>query len=156
MSFSTNPVTFEDLVDVDSFIEYYLVNEAMYNTDASWGSIYMHKAKDGKLKFGPLWDFDYSMSSEFDYEPYDKSEIYLAQSLCILREDTPLWYYAKTPTNFMRVCSKWEMMSDKVMEVCSQLADYKATVIEASKFDAFIWRRKSVNSYCASICYSKT
>jgi len=139
VSFSNNPMSFEDLVDVDSFIEYYLVNEVMYNSDASWGSIYMHKSKNGKLKFGPIWDFDWSMSGEFDYDPYNKSEIGLANQLCILTNDSPLYYFAKNETNFEKLCNKWAETKEKVNDVCDQLKDYKSTIIEASKFDAEYW-----------------
>ena len=152
VSFSGTPMRFEDLVDIDSFLEYYLVNEVMYNVDASWGSIYMHKTKDGKLKFGPLWDFDYSMSDEFDYEPYDKSEIYLAKMLCMLREDTPLWHYAKNEANYIKLCNKWQSISVKVLNVCEDLSQYKSTIIEASKFDAEYWYGKT-GSYQADMQY---
>lgn len=46
-------------VDVDSFINWYLINEIFKNVDsANFSSIYLHKAAGEKLKMGPLWDFD--------------------------------------------------------------------------------------------------
>ena len=46
-------------MDMDSFVDWYLVNEIARNTDASfYSSCYMSLRRGGKLKMGPLWDFD--------------------------------------------------------------------------------------------------
>ncbi len=46
-------------MDMDSFVEWYLVNEIARNTDASfYTSCYMSLRRGGKPKMGPLWDFD--------------------------------------------------------------------------------------------------
>jgi len=141
VSFSDTPVTFEDLVDVDSFIEYWLVNEVMFNQDSKYGSIYMHKNKDGKLKFGPVWDFDWSLSNSYYPYPYDISEIYVAQQLCILKNyNTPIEDFARaSEENFELVCTKWQQMSDKVLETVEELRKYKSTISSAARFDAEYW-----------------
>ncbi len=55
-----DPVTgYAQYLDVDSFVDWYLVNEIFKNNDAIWwSSVYMYKARDGKLYCGPVWDFD--------------------------------------------------------------------------------------------------
>jgi hypothetical protein len=46
-------------IDVDSFINWYLVKEIMKDNDAlDFSSIYYYKERGGKLGMGPLWDFD--------------------------------------------------------------------------------------------------
>ena len=46
-------------IDDDSFVEWYLINEIARNNDATmYTSCYMNLARDGKIKMGPLWDFD--------------------------------------------------------------------------------------------------
>ncbi len=48
-----------DYIDMDGFIDWYLVNELFKNTDSAFlSSIKMFKDKDGKLSMGPVWDFD--------------------------------------------------------------------------------------------------
>lgn len=48
-------------LDTDSFVECYLINEITKTPDCNfWTSCYMHRAPEGKLKMGPLWDFDLS------------------------------------------------------------------------------------------------
>lgn len=140
VSFSNTSVKFSDLVDVDSFIEYWLVNEVMFNQDSTWGSIYMHKSKDGKLQFGPNWDFDWSLSSAYYDYPYDVSEIADAQKFCILKYDTPLKRFASgSEENFELVCIKWQEMRDKVLETVEELKNYKEKISSAARFDAKYW-----------------
>lgn len=46
-------------LDEDSFVDWYLVNEIVKNTDAEdWSSIFFNYKPGGKLKMGPVWDFD--------------------------------------------------------------------------------------------------
>ena len=48
-------------VDLPSFVDWYLVNEIMKNSDAAnFSSIYLHKNAGQPLRMGPLWDFDLS------------------------------------------------------------------------------------------------
>jgi hypothetical protein len=52
-------------LDVDSFVDWYLVNEVTKNTDAQFNlSVYMYY-DEGKEKYcmGPLWDFDLSFGN---------------------------------------------------------------------------------------------
>jgi hypothetical protein len=45
--------------DVDSFIDWFLVNEIAKNVDAQWySSIFLHWIPGEKIRMGPLWDFD--------------------------------------------------------------------------------------------------
>lgn len=46
-------------MDIDSFVDWYLINEIAKNEDAIlWSSCYMYLKRGEKLKMGPLWDFD--------------------------------------------------------------------------------------------------
>ena len=46
-------------IDLDSFIDWYIVNEISKNQDAaSFSSIYFNYIPGGKIKMGPIWDFD--------------------------------------------------------------------------------------------------
>jgi hypothetical protein len=47
--------------DLNSFIDYFIVNEISRNIDGYRLSTYLHKGKnsiDGRIKAGPVWDFD--------------------------------------------------------------------------------------------------
>ncbi len=46
-------------IDMDSFVDWYLINEIGKNLDSFFDtSCYMYLARGGKLKMGPLWDMD--------------------------------------------------------------------------------------------------
>jgi len=63
------------LMDVDSFIKWYMIEEWMDNTDSSMhSSVYMYLAPGGKLTLGPTWDFDRSCGScDYWYNPISPS-----------------------------------------------------------------------------------
>ena len=49
----------QNYMDIDSFVDWYLINEIAHNTDAQMlSSCYMNLKRGEKLKMGPLWDFD--------------------------------------------------------------------------------------------------
>ncbi|RZJ06575.1 MAG: hypothetical protein EOP39_18765, partial [Rubrivivax sp.] len=50
-------------VDVDSVIDYYILNELTKNVDGTESSFFMYKKRDGKLHFGPVWDFDLALGN---------------------------------------------------------------------------------------------
>ena len=53
---------YKSLIDMQSFVEWYLVMEITKNADACfYTSCYMNLSRNGKLKMGPLWDFDLSL-----------------------------------------------------------------------------------------------
>lgn len=45
-------------LDVEALVDFYLINEYLRNNDAFYSSTYVTRQRGGKLKFGPLWDFD--------------------------------------------------------------------------------------------------
>jgi hypothetical protein len=49
-------------IDVPSFVDYLLVNELTRNVDAYVRSAFYHKNRDGKIKGGPLWDYNFSLA----------------------------------------------------------------------------------------------
>lgn len=53
----------DKLIDLDSLVAAYLVEETTKNLDSQWDSFYLYKDKGGKLFFGPLWDFDLSLGN---------------------------------------------------------------------------------------------
>lgn len=55
----TDPVDgYASYIDVDSFVDYMILNEISNNVDAYRLSTFMHKEAGGKLKMGPIWDFN--------------------------------------------------------------------------------------------------
>ena len=54
----------QELVDVRSFAEYFLINEFAINPDAYCSSFYLYKdGERDKIHAGPVWDFDYALGN---------------------------------------------------------------------------------------------
>lgn len=50
---------FCELCDVNSFVDYFMLDQVFANYEIDrFSSFYLHKDKGGKLKAGPVWDFD--------------------------------------------------------------------------------------------------
>ena len=50
---------YKSYIDLDSFVDWYLISEITKNVDSQWySSIYLNVIPGEKIKMGPLWDFD--------------------------------------------------------------------------------------------------
>lgn len=49
-----------ELMDIDSFADCYILDELSANEDSGFASCYFYKDKNGKLFKGPIWDYDRS------------------------------------------------------------------------------------------------
>ncbi len=78
----TDPILgYANYMDVDSFIDFFILNELSNNVDGYRLSTYMYKNKNEKLAMGPIWDFnlafgnaDYCGGGETDLWAYKFNE----------------------------------------------------------------------------------
>lgn len=63
---------YPEVLDVNSFADYFIINEYFGNYDAGLHSTYMYKNSGDKLKIGPVWDFDQAMNNSMvdETDPY--------------------------------------------------------------------------------------
>lgn len=54
---------YRNYVDVDSFVDYFLINEFFLNYDAGYNSTYFFTDYAGRIHMGPVWDFDQAMDN---------------------------------------------------------------------------------------------
>jgi len=55
---STEENNYQNYIDLDSFVDFFILNEVSKNPDAYRLSTFMYKDKGEKLKMGPIWDFN--------------------------------------------------------------------------------------------------
>lgn len=55
-----NQQDYNHLIDVDTFVDWFIIMELFKNVDSGYSSVFMYKDKGGLLKMGPIWDFDLS------------------------------------------------------------------------------------------------
>ncbi len=54
---------YRNFLDLESAVDFFLVNELLKNVDAFAFSTFMSKERGGKLRLGPVWDFDLAMGN---------------------------------------------------------------------------------------------
>jgi hypothetical protein len=70
-------LTYPNYIDVDSFVDYCVLNEFFGNYDAGWNSTYFYKDLGGKLCAGPVWDYD-SILDNYGPAPMDPETVAFA------------------------------------------------------------------------------
>jgi hypothetical protein len=69
----------EEIVDTDSFVSTYLVEELFHDVDVDLSSFYFHRGSDGKLRSGPVWDFDLCAGNYNTVSSNDPGRLYAAE-----------------------------------------------------------------------------
>ena len=65
---------FPSIIDIPSFIDYFIINELGSNPDAYQYSTYFHKDRRGKLRAGPIWDSDLTFGNDLLLWGLDRSK----------------------------------------------------------------------------------
>lgn len=118
-------------IDVQSFIDEILMQELTKNADAYGWSSYFHKDKNGKLKAGPVWDFDQGFSnSTFNEGPnYTEWLIEKSETSSWLKENyPPFWIRLFREKNFRRALRlRWTSLRETVWTTESIMAYIDST-----------------------------
>jgi hypothetical protein len=61
-------------IDIPSFIDYMLICELSSNADSYMFSTFFHKDRNGKLRAGPIWDFDLTYGNDIFIWGFDRSK----------------------------------------------------------------------------------
>jgi len=94
------------VVDIPSFIDFYLVQELFKNVDVGFNSVFMQVKGQGenrRLYFGPVWDFDRSAGNMYYWYTYEHLHAGVRNNLF-----RPL---ISTPEIFDLVAVRWEEIS---------------------------------------------
>lgn len=59
-------------IDIDSLVDYYLLHEYVMDYDVGWDSFYIYRKNNGKIYFGPGWDFDLTFGLDWTGGEPDK------------------------------------------------------------------------------------
>ena len=107
-------------IDVDSFIDYWIVFEVMGNHELSNpGSVYMHKDRGGKLVAGPCWDFDWGVLS-YNTSPQARSGLINGNAIWYARLRQDPAFEAKLKARFQELLPQLETIP-AYMDECEKL-----------------------------------
>ena len=116
-------VKFRELVDVDSFLAAYMVEEIVKNLDSQWDSFYLYKDAGGKLCFGPVWDFDLSLGNANEgAEFYEGIFVGNGQGS---KNGTDAWFTLAMQQTWFRqlVAEKWKEVYDSIAQMPQFILD---------------------------------
>ncbi len=65
---------FPSIIDIPSFVDFMISTELGSNADGYQFSTYFHKDKGGKLRAGPVWDFNLTYGNDLFQWGYDRSK----------------------------------------------------------------------------------
>lgn len=118
----------ESLIDLDSLIDTYIVEETVKNLDVGWDSFFLYKEAGGKLCFGPIWDFDLSLgNSDQGCEYY--TDLHAANSGMGQHN---LWYYTMMQYDWFRTMVAERYQSAEVQKIVGSLIEMAETEIQAN------------------------
>jgi hypothetical protein len=130
------------LVDLEEFADFYLINEYLRNGDAFWSSTYVHKrgAPGSKLKFGPLWDFDLSAGNDdglksddpADYGPGNDNGNWCPQGWFTRWVSSDyVWPMVQVP-EFQRLLeARWQYLSSRLPELWTWMDQARENMADA-------------------------
>ena len=64
---------FPSIIDVPSFVDYMIMAEIASNPDSYQFSTFFHKDRGGKLRAGPVWDYNFSYGNDLFVFDFDRS-----------------------------------------------------------------------------------
>lgn len=117
----------EKLMDLDSIVDAYIVEETVKNLDVGWDSFYFYKDAGGKLAMGPIWDFDLSLGNA--NEGCDKfTDLHAARNT--MGQSNP-WFYHLMAYKWFRQLVAERFASEEVQTLIKSLPGMIRTEAEA-------------------------
>lgn len=126
--------SYTDMIDIGSFIDFWFVQELTMNSECRHPkSTYMYKDRGGKLKAGPVWDFDYETfdpdkTNKFTTTNYDKSKKHI--------------YYERLfedPVFVAEVKRRWSLYKESFDQIPAYIRKMAAYVKASNELDFVLW-----------------
>ncbi|MCD7972334.1 MAG: CotH kinase family protein [Candidatus Azobacteroides sp.] len=140
-SYNKNSTEWEKYIDLETFINFYIVQEIMGNTESFHGSCFFSKdrGEDEKIFFGPVWDFGNAYRHE-NYFVYENIEMMFSSNW--------LPEIALYPHFQDEVRRRWTEIREPALSTLYDYIDgYVSYIREAVRADFNKWREYGYASY---------
>ncbi len=146
--FADPTVGYAAFLDVESVVNYYVLQETLKNVDGGlrFGP-YMYKPRNGKLFFGPVWDFDLAIGN-VNYDGADRTDGWHARKSA--------WFVRlfQDPAFSARVAERWRELrragvTDSLQRLVPSRANY-LSVVQVRNFErwpilgSYVWPNRVV------------
>lgn len=118
---------YANYIDIDTYIDWWLVHEITFNGEPNHPkSSYMHKDKLGKLKAGPVWDFDWGT---------------FVPTTTTLRLSKALYYerLLSDPVFVARLKERWAELKPKFEEIPAFIEGEKVRLSKSADINIQLW-----------------
>ncbi len=140
---------YEEYIDVDSFVDWIILHELSNNIDSCFRrSCFLTKEKGGKLKMGPIWDFDLAFGNfSRDNKYYDNwvtpgksdKDAYVQRNWCS--------YLLRDEEFCQRLSERWEEIRDPLMQVAKDTIDTYGALLDGSQQENYqVWQVWSIRT----------
>jgi hypothetical protein len=137
-------------IDIDSFIDFFIVSEFSKNIDAYRLSSFLYKdrdSNDGRLHAGPIWDFNISFGMVNYYDGTDTDDWILEQLLYTVRGgdyQVPFWWekLLNDPQFNHKIKQRWVSLRGNVFNlnrITNYLDAVADTLDEAQERNFSLW-----------------
>lgn len=161
-------------IDVDSFIDFFLLNELSNNVDGFRLSTWLTKEKSEKLKMGPIWDFNLAFGNA-NYCGGGETNVWAYKFNERCSNDTwliPFWWerLLSDPVFVSQLQNRWDELRSGAFSnqyIINKINSYTETLNAAGAIDAnfekwpvlteYVWPNNYVgNTYSSEVTYLKT
>ncbi|OZC02256.1 CotH kinase family protein [Rubricoccus marinus] len=137
---------YPSVIDVGSFVDFMLVNEAARNVDAYRLSTYFHKDKDSNdplLHAGPVWDFNIAFGNAYYYDGADPEGYHYNTRTFNNTQPIPFWWRELANTEAFRsdMTARWESLRAGPFQTDALLAFIDSTAAVLDEAQARNFRR---------------
>lgn len=132
----SNGTSYTEYMDLNAAVYYYWMQEFSMNGDGFVSpSTYLYKPRNGKLYFGPLWDFDYVAWGSTEYS---------GNSVTGWSRNTNMWFdkLFEDKTFARAIVDAWPSIKEKVNELImpgGQLDKYKDEMVKTAAYNFEKW-----------------
>ena len=129
----------ESLIDLDSFVNGYIVEEFFKNLDAGWSSFYMYKKPGEKMVIGPFWDFDLAAGNNISLDNGGHEGIYVGRELGFSQRH--VWYTLITNYEWFRelAVERWNELLPYIDETISHAKSFLDMPTDAFDRNYEVW-----------------
>ncbi len=127
---------YPSLIDIPTFIDFMISNELASNVDGYQLSTYFHKDRSGKLRAGPIWDFNLTYGNDLFQYGFDRSKTDIWQFSNGDNEGAEFWTDLFNNATFKCYFSKrWNELtsSDQPLAYTNLVTFIDATVIRINE-----------------------
>lgn len=127
----------EDYADLDNFADWFLMLELTNNTEcAFYRSCYMYKRAGGRLRLGPLWDFDMAFGNY--REENQQYNVWTSAEPMHLKDRTSWMTFLIQNEAFMsKVRARWAEKRDTLYQTAMRTIDEQYALVSRSQVKNF-------------------